>query len=88
MNFPVGSTVKNLPTSAGAVSSIPGLVRSVKKEMATHSSILALEIPLREGVAKELDIPWQLNKNTGILTFNEVDIIGRKQKQLYLINLT
>ena len=45
MGFPDGSVVKNPPTSSGDVGSIPGLGRSPEKEMATHSSTLALEIP-------------------------------------------
>ena len=36
-----GSAVKNLPANAGDPSSIPGSRRSLEKEMATHSSILA-----------------------------------------------
>ena len=43
--------VKNLPIKAGDarnVSSIPGLRRSLEEEMATHSSILAWEIPWTE----------------------------------------
>ena len=35
--------VKNLPANADT-GSIPGLERSLKKEMATHSSILAWEV--------------------------------------------
>ena len=49
--LPDGSMVKNLPPSAGDtgdMSSIPGLGRSLGKEMATHSSILALKIPWTE----------------------------------------
>ena len=42
--FPGGSVVKNLPASAGDIHSIPGLGRSLEKEMATYSSILAWEI--------------------------------------------
>ena len=37
--------VKNLPASVGL---IPGSGRSLEKEMATHSSILAWEIPWTE----------------------------------------
>ena len=49
MGFPVGSVVKNRPGNAGDTSSIPGLERSpLEKEMATHSSILAWEIPWTE----------------------------------------
>ena len=42
------SVVKNLPASAGDVGLIPGLERSLEKEVATHSSILAWEIPWTE----------------------------------------
>ena len=44
MGLPGGSVVKNSPTSAGDVGSIPGLGRFPGQEMATHSSILAWEI--------------------------------------------
>ena len=37
--------VKNSPANAGDACSITGLGRSLEKEMATHSSILACEIP-------------------------------------------
>ena len=43
--------VKNLPVSAGDIrdtGSIPGLERSLEKEMATHSSLLAWRIPRSE----------------------------------------
>ena len=43
--------VKNLPASSGDerdVGLIPGSGRSLEKEMATHSSILAQEIPWTE----------------------------------------
>ena len=40
--------VKNPPTNAGDLSSIPGLGRSLEKELATHSSILAWKIPWTE----------------------------------------
>ena len=43
-----GSVVKNPPASAGDVGSIPGSGRSPEKEMATHSSILAWEVPWTE----------------------------------------
>ena len=46
--FPGGSVVKNLPASAGDAVSIPGFGRSLKKEMATHSGILAWRIPWTE----------------------------------------
>ena len=40
--------VKNLPANAGDVGLTPGLGRSLEKEMATHSSILAWETPWLE----------------------------------------
>ena len=40
--------VKNPPAKAVYMSSVPGLGRSLEKEMATHSSILAWEIPWTE----------------------------------------
>ena len=46
--FPGGSMVKNLPASAGDAGSVPGSGRSLEKEMATHFSILAWEIPWTE----------------------------------------
>ena len=55
--------VKNLPANAGDVGLIPGSGRSLEKEMATHSSVLAWEISwteepcgLQPGVEKDLDI--------------------------------
>ena len=44
--------VKNLPANAGNIrdtGSIPELGRSLEKEMATHSSILAKRIPVERG---------------------------------------
>ena len=41
VDFPGGSVVKNPPANEGDVGLIPGSGRSPKKEMATHSSILA-----------------------------------------------
>ena len=45
---PGGSGVKNPPISIGDTGSIPGSGRSLEREMAAHSSILAWEIPLPE----------------------------------------
>ena len=51
--------VKNPPANAGDASLIPSQEYSLEKEMATHSSILAWEIPspeepggLQHGIAK------------------------------------
>ena len=48
MGFPGGSVAKNLPAMARDVGSIPGSEDPLEKEMATHSSILAWEIPWTE----------------------------------------
>ena len=45
MGFPGGSVVKNLSANARDAGSIPGSGRSPEKEMATHLSILAWEMP-------------------------------------------
>ena len=45
------SAVKTPPANAGDTGdagSIPGLRRPLEKEMATHSSVLARKIPLKE----------------------------------------
>ena len=44
----MSKAVKNLPATAGDVGLIPGLKRYLKKEMATHSSVLAWRIPWTE----------------------------------------
>ena len=50
--FPCGSVVKKPPTNAGDPSLIPGSGEDpLEKEMATHSSILAWEIPWAEELA-------------------------------------
>ena len=46
--FPGDSVVKNVPANAGDMGSIPGLGRSLEKEMATHSSILGWRVPWTE----------------------------------------
>ena len=53
--FPGGSEVKASACNVGDLGSIPGLGRSLEKEMATHSIILAWRIPWMEepgGVTK------------------------------------
>ena len=45
VGFPGGTVVKNPSANAGDVGSMPGLGRSPGEGMATHSSILAWEIP-------------------------------------------
>ena len=59
-----GSVVRNLPANAEDASSILGSRRSLEKEMATHSNILAWKIPWTEepgvlqsmGLSKESDM--------------------------------
>ena len=43
-----GSAVENPPAHVGDLGSIPGSGRSLDEEMATHSSVLAWEIPWTE----------------------------------------
>ena len=43
--FPGGLVVKNLPAKTGDLGSILGQEDTLEKEMATHSSICAWEIP-------------------------------------------
>ena len=50
--FPCGSVIKNSPTNAGDLGSIPGGEDSLEKEMTTHSSILTWEIPWTEEPAR------------------------------------
>ena len=45
--IPGGSVLKNPPANAGDVSLILGQEDTLEKEMATHSSVLAWEIPWR-----------------------------------------
>ena len=47
-DFPRGSVVNNPPVNAGDMALIPGSERSPGEGMATHSSILAWEIPQTE----------------------------------------
>ena len=49
--FQVALVVRNVPANEGDIrdtGSIPGLERSLEKEMATHSSLLAWRIPRSE----------------------------------------
>ena len=48
LSFPGGSVVKNPPANVGDTSLIPGGGRFRGEGNATHSSILACEIPWRE----------------------------------------
>ena len=48
LGFPGGSEVKASACDEGDLGSIAGLGRSLEKEMATHSSILAWRIPWTE----------------------------------------
>ena len=47
--FPDGSAEKNLPVGAGDRGLTPGQEDPLEKEMATHYSIFAWEIPWTEG---------------------------------------
>ena len=81
--------VKNLPANAGDTGnavSIPGSGRSLEKEMATHSSILAWRIPWTEELGglqstgrKESDTTERLHTHTptlGILLSSVIFVLG------------
>ena len=57
--FPGGSVVKNLPANAGDLGLIPWSGRSLEKEMTTHSSVLAWEIPWTEAAGGLQSMGWQ-----------------------------
>ena len=48
--------VKNTPANAGDLGSIPGREDPLKKEMVTHSSILAWETPWTEGAWRAISM--------------------------------
>ena len=48
MGFPAGSVVKNPLANEGDTGSVLGSGDPLEKEMATHSSILAWEVPWTE----------------------------------------
>ena len=48
LDFPCGSDSKDFACNAGDLGSVPGLGRSLQKEMATHSCILAWRIQWTE----------------------------------------
>jgi len=61
--FPCGPVIKNSPTNPGDVDSIPGGADSLEKEMTTHSSIPAWEIPWTEEPAR-LQSTWSKKYQT------------------------
>ena len=60
--FPGGSVVKNLPANAGDLGLIPWSGRSLEKEMTTHSSVLAWEIPWTEATGGLQSMGWQKSR--------------------------
>ena len=62
LGLPDGSVVKNPPANWGDAGLIPGLGRSPGKEMTTHSSILAWEIPQTEEHGGLLSMGSQKNQ--------------------------
>ena len=65
--FRGGSVIKNPPANARGLGSTPGGKDPLEKERATHSSILAWEIPWtrlpRSLGSQESDVTWRLNNN-------------------------
>ena len=66
MGFPGGSVVKNLLANAGEVGSIPGSERPLGKEIATHFSVLAWEIPWTEETGGLLSMRSQRVKHDSV----------------------
>ena len=63
MGFPGDSVVKNPPAKTGDANSIPGSGRCPEEgKMATHSSILAWEIPWTEGTSRLQSMGSQKNQ--------------------------
>ena len=67
--------VKNLPSDARDMGLIPGLGRSLEKEMATHSSILAWRIQGQRSLAGYS--PWGRKESdrtelTGTITYGKL----------------
>ena len=64
-----GSVGKNARVNAGDTGLIPGQIDSLEKEMATHSSVLAWEIPWTQEPGRlqsmelQSDMTWQLNNH-------------------------
>ena len=59
MGFPGGADSKEFACNAGDPGLIPRSGRSLEKEMATYSSILAWRIPLTEEPGGPQSIEWQ-----------------------------
>ena len=57
--FPGGSDIRNPSANAGDVGLFPGWGDPLEKEMATHSSILAWEIPWTEESGGLQSTGWQ-----------------------------
>ena len=77
LGFPGGSDGEESACNAGDLSAIPGSGRSLEKEMATHSSILAWKNPMDggvwgatvHGVAKKFETTEQLHFRFNLLEF-------------------
>ena len=85
-----GSMVKNHPASEGDKGSISGLKDPLEKEMATHSSILAWEIPWTEKPGKLqsssahslrcvqlLATPWTIARQASLSITNSWSLLKR-----------
>ena len=59
LGFPGGSVVKNPPTKAGDMAWSQSREDPLEKEMATHSSIFAWEIPWTEQSGGLQSMGWQ-----------------------------
>ena len=71
--------VKDLPANAGDMGSIPDSGRSLEKEMATHSSILAWRIPWTEEPGELQSMGLQrVGHNSGTEYVHKAEGIGEE----------
>ena len=71
--------VKDLPANAGDLGSIPDSGRSLEKEMATHSSILAWRIPWTEEPGELQSMGLQrVGHNSGTEYVHKAEGIGEE----------
>ena len=96
LDFPDGSVIKNAPDNTGEVPSL-GREDPLEKEMATHSSILAWEIPCTEELGGLQSMGSQrvghnlgINNNYSILLQqsrqNEIDQAPHWKGDLFLVS--
>ena len=91
MGFPGGSDNKESACNAGDLGSVPGLGRSPEKKMATHSSILAWEMPQTEKSGRLQSMGWQKSwtqvsdRHTHTHTHSKMDDKQSSSQQVFTV---